>query len=98
VTLADPSDFESALYVEGEERHGHRILKTRSPTIAELLLHIHNMTGKLPHIYFAWTEGNPVKYLLRYLFLGDREVAPVTREVLREAEPDPEHRPFVHVG
>ncbi|HEX2358065.1 MAG TPA: amino acid transporter [Micromonosporaceae bacterium] len=102
VTVRDPSEFESALQVIGEERHGYRILKLEGPTIANaiaaLLLHIRDTTGKLPHIYFNWTEGNPVVYLLRYLFLGEGEVAPVTREVLREAEPDPGRRPLVHVG
>ncbi|MFC4047201.1 amino acid transporter [Dactylosporangium siamense] len=102
VTVADPSDFEAALHVTGEERHGYRILKMTSPTIANaiaaLLLHLRDDTGDLPHIYFNWTEGNPVVYLLRYLFLGDGEIAPVTREVLREAERDPERRPLVHVG
>ncbi|MEV4136746.1 amino acid permease [Dactylosporangium sp. NPDC049742] len=102
VTVADPSDFEAALHVTGEERFGYRILKMNSPTIANaiaaLLLHLRDDTGDLPHIYFNWTEGNPVVYLLRYLFLGDGEIAPVTREVLREAERDPERRPLVHVG
>ena len=37
-------------------------------------------------------------HLLRFLIFGSGEVAPVTREVLREAEPDLQQRPFVHVA
>jgi hypothetical protein len=33
-------------------------------------------TGKCPHVYFDWTEGNPVSHLLRFLIFGSGEVAP----------------------
>jgi hypothetical protein len=103
VTVTDPSDFETQLHVYGEVRHDrYRVLRMDSssvpPALAALLLHIRDETGKKPHIYFEWTEGNPAVQFLRYLFFGHGEVAPVTREVLREAEPDPDNRPHVHVG
>jgi TOBE domain len=47
----------------------------------------------MPHVYFDWTEGNPVAHLLRFLIFGSGEVAPVSREVLREAEPIPSSVP-----
>ena len=52
----------------------------------------------MPHVYFNWTEGDPVLHLLQFLIFGVGEVAPVTREVLRRAESDPTRRPHVHVG
>ena len=68
--VADPSEFESQLQVTGEERHGYRILRMESSAvpnaIAAVLLHIRDLTGKRPHVYFDWTEGNPVAHLLRF--------------------------------
>jgi hypothetical protein len=102
VTISDPSEFEAHLRVVGEERHGYRILRMESSAVANaiaaVLLHLRDLTGKRPHIYFDWTEGSPVAHLLRYLIFGSGEVAPVTREVLRSAEPDLRQRPFVHVA
>jgi hypothetical protein len=102
VTLTDASQFESELYVEGEERFGYKILKVKSPSvpnaIAALLLRIRDETGVIPHVYFAWSEGNPFYFLFRYLISGEGDVPPVTREILRRAEPDRSKRPWVHVG
>jgi hypothetical protein len=102
VTVTDPSEFESQLQVVGEDRYDHRVLRTESSAVANaiaaVLLHLRHLTGKRPHVYFDWTEGNPVAQLLRFLIFGSGEVAPVTREVLRAAEPDPRQRPFVHVA
>jgi hypothetical protein len=102
VTVIDASDFETELSVRGEERFGHRILTIRSSvvanTVAEVLLAVRDRTGLVPHVYFSWTEGNPLLNLVRFLFFGAGEIAPVTREVLREAEKDPDRRPRVHVS
>lgn len=103
VTVTDPSEFEAGLTVRGEVMHGrYRVLTLESSSVpnalAALLLHIRDTTGCIPHIYFEWTEGTPFANFLRFLLFGQGEVAPVTREVLREAEPDRDHRPRVHTG
>ena len=66
--------------------------------IAGLLLDLRDRTRTIPHAYFGWTEGNPMTYLLKFLAFGEGDTAPVCREVLRQAEPDPKRRPRVHVG
>ncbi|MFI7400281.1 amino acid transporter [Streptomyces sp. NPDC049541] len=103
VTVVDPSEFEASLTVRGEVLHGrYRVLTLESSSIpnalAALLLHVRDTTGCTPHIYFEWTEGNPFANFLRFFLFGQGEVAPVTREVLREAEPDRVRRPRVHTG
>jgi hypothetical protein len=62
------------------------------------LLEIRRKTNKVPHTYFAWTEGNPIAYVLKYVILGEGETAPLTREILREQEPDSARRPRIHVA
>jgi hypothetical protein len=103
VTVVDPSDFEGKLHVRGEVMFRHyRVITMTAPSVpnalAALALRIRDDTGAVPHIYFEWTEGNPVPQFLRFLLFGSGEVAPVTREVLRRAEPDVVRRPRVHVG
>jgi hypothetical protein len=103
VTVTDPSDFESVIEASGEVVHGfYRVIRLSSPTVpnalAALLLQIRRHTGVRPHVYFEWTEGSPSTNLLKFLLFGVGEVAPVTREVLRRAEPDRNLRPHVHVG
>jgi hypothetical protein len=103
VTVTDPSEFESTVTVHGHVLHGsRRVITLESSTVpnalAALLLHARDRTGVSPHIYFEWTEGTPVTQFLRFLIFGVGEVAPVTREVLRRAEPDRTRRPHVHVG
>jgi hypothetical protein len=103
VTLTDPSEFASRLDVTGQVRHGrYRVLTFSSSTVpnalAALLLNVRDRTQRVPHIYFEWTEGNPAANLIRFLIFGVGEVAPVTRDVIRRAEPDRDQRPHVHVG
>jgi hypothetical protein len=103
VRVTDPSDFATRLDVRGEvHHHRYRVMRVDSSSVpnalAALLLHVRDVSGTTPHIYFDWTEGSPVAHFLRFLLFGQGEVAPVTREVLRRAEPDPSRRPHVHVG
>jgi len=102
VRPGDVSAFSDRLSVRGIDVAGHHVLRCTSPAIpnaiAALLLYIRDQTGKIPHAYFGWTEGNPIAYLLKFLAFGEGDTAPVAREVLRQTEPDPLRRPRIHVG
>jgi len=102
IETGDASEFKGKLRIRGVDIDGYRILRTQAPAvpnaIAAFLLYLRDRTGKIPHVYFGWSEGNPIMYLARYILFGEGDTAPVTREILRQAEQDPELRPNVHVG
>jgi len=103
VELSDSSDFVGdRLTVRGEYVDGIRVLRCSSPAIpnaiAALLLHLRDQTGILPHAYFGWTEGNPLRYVFKFVFFGEGETAPLTREILRQIEREPSRRPRILVG
>lgn len=103
VSRSDPSEFSGeVLNVTGHKEDGVPVLRCQSPAIsnaiAAILLHLRDTTGTIPHVYFGWTEGHPLGYVFRYIFLGEGETAPVTREILRRVEDDPDRRPKVIVG
>ena len=102
IDIGDASEFTGKLEITGVDIAGYRVLRTKAPAvpnaIAALLLNLRDRTKKIPHVYFGWSEGNPIHYLIRYILFGEGDTAPVTREILRQAEPDAEFRPSVHVG
>jgi hypothetical protein len=102
VTVRDASDFAPTLVVRGEEIAGYRVFRVEASSVANaiaaFLLYLRDRTDQLPHAYFGWIEGNPLKYLARFLLFGEGDIAPLTHEVLRRAEPNPERRPVIHVG
>lgn len=102
VRPGDASDFSGNLKIRGVQIGNYKVLRTRSAAIpnaiAAFLLHVRDETGQIPHVYFGWTEGNPIWYVLKFIFFGEGDTAPVTHEILRQAEHDPSRRPAVHVG
>jgi len=103
IDVEDPSEFEEeVLEVRGVSVGDHKVLREESTVvpnaIAAFLLYLRDETGKTPNCYLGWTEGNPFAYVIRYILFGEGDTAAVTHEVLREAEPNLERRPIIHVG
>lgn len=102
IKIGDASEFGGTLRVRGVQVGDYRVLRTKSPAvpnaIAAFMLHLRDEYGSTPHAYFGWTEGNPLVYALKFIMLGEGDTAPVTHEILRQAEPDPKLRPAIHVG
>ncbi len=98
----DASDFSDVLEITGVEVGPHMVLRGQCSSVANglaaFLLYLRDHSGQVPHIYFGWTEGNPVLFLLRFFLFGEGDVAPLTRAILQRAEKRADQRPKVHVG
>lgn len=102
VAISDASEFAPDLEIRGERIGDYMVLQARAASvpnaIAAFALYTRDRMGVIPHVYFGWAEGNPIKYLARFILFGEGDIAPVTHEILRKAEPDRERRPAIHVG
>jgi hypothetical protein len=100
VYVTDPSKFSDVMKIRGHRYGEYGVLRAYAPAIpnavAAFLLWVCAETGKRPHAYFNWTEGNPIAKIFTFLLFGKGESAPLTREILRRVEPDPGRRPVVH--
>jgi hypothetical protein len=102
IEVCDASEFAHTMKVEGRQIGPYRVLHAEGSAVpntsAAFLLYVRDQTGKNPHAYFHWGSKNPIAYLFDYVAFGRGDTAPVTREVLRQAEPNEEKRPAIHVG
>jgi hypothetical protein len=102
VTDCDASEVATDLPVKGAEVGGHRVLRAERASIPNanvaFLLDVRDTTGTIPHACSGLAEGDPVRYMARPLRFGEGDIAPVTRAILRKAEPDPRRHPPVRVG
>jgi hypothetical protein len=102
VEVTDASDFDSPVSVSCVRVGRHHVLRARGTSVpnvlAAVLLAIRDQAARPPHAYFEWSERAPGENALRFLLGGEGDIPPLTHEVLRRAEPDPERRPVVHVG
>ncbi|GGS07540.1 APC family permease [Deinococcus sedimenti] len=102
VEITDASEFRPQVDVTGVQVGAHGILRARGSsvpnTLAAVLLHVRDLTGTPPHVYFEWSEKGPAENALRFVLAGEGDIPPLTREVLRVAERDVTRRPQVHVG
>ena len=102
VIRSDVSEFRDKLCVTGRREGTHLVLSACSPvvanSIAAMLVYLKQSTGQVPHAYFQWTNESPMVNLLRFLFFGQGDTAPLTQEVLRRAIKDKHARPVIHVA
>lgn len=102
VYIQDASAFSSTLRIEGVDVGGFWVFRCHGVAvpnaIAAFLLEVNRRTGRRPHIYFTWIEASPLLFLAKFFLSGQGDVAPLTHEILRRAQPDANKRPVVHAA
>lgn len=101
-TLGDPSEFVQTPRMEVTQEEGRFILRvTRCAsiphTLAALSLEL-SKVGKPPELHFGWSEESPMAANLSFLLLGQGNVPWMVRELILQAEPNPDKQPRVIIG
>ena len=99
VELGDASEFKGGLLIRGVDVGGidtSNGVTCGAQRYAALLISV--TEPERSRTLFRLERGESIMYLARYILFGEGDTAPVTREILRQAEEDPELRPNVHVG
>ncbi len=99
VQLQDASEFVNEPVIEIGQEEGRYTLKiTGAASIAHTLAAVSLEMAKVghpPEIHFGWTEETPWSGMLGFLLFGEGNVPWMVRELLRNAEPDPDKRPLI---
>ena len=102
VVLQDASEFVNEPVIEIRQEEGRYTLKiTGAASIAHTLAAVSLEMAKVghpPEIHFGWTDETPWTGTLGFLLFGEGNVPWMVRELLRNAEPDPDKRPLIIIA
>ena len=101
-SLGDVSEFYHTPIMEVKTDEGIFILKVTkcasiAHTIAALALEL-SKVGRPPEIHFGWSAESPMAANLSFLLFGEGNVPWMVRELILDAEPNPERQPRVIIG
>ena len=96
VEVDDPSNFYQKLLIEVIEEERRFVIKvTRCVSVAHALAAVAlemSKSSRPPGVHFGWSEMDLLEASWSYLAFGEGNVPWKVRELLRQAEPNPERR------
>jgi hypothetical protein len=102
VEVDDPSNFYQKLLIEVFQENRHFVIRVRrcvsvAHAIAAVALEM-SRYSKPPGLHFGWSELDLLAASWSYLAFGEGNVPWKVRELIREAEPNPDRQPRVIIG
>jgi hypothetical protein len=100
--LGDVSEFYQVPHMVVKQEEGFWLIRvTRCASVAHVIAALAlelAKTGRPPEIHFGWSVQSPMAANLSFLLFGEGNVPWMVRELILQAEPDPEKQPRVVVG
>jgi hypothetical protein len=100
--LGDASDFLQKPIMEIIEQDGRFIISVKrcssvAHVIAVVALEL-SKVGNPPEVHFGWSDESPLRTNLDFLLFGQGNVPWMVRDLVKNAEPDPNRQPRVVIG